>query len=144
VPNDDNRALDGVKLREQFQTELVDEGFFDDEMDFENFVQNHDFNTKPCSLLEMLIALAQRMDFILLDDDRILTNVPKWFWKFIDNLGLKPTANLDKLNLIVESFLEREYEKNGAGGLFPIPDTTKDQRRVEIWYQMMEYIKSRM
>ena len=36
--------------------------------------------------------------------------------------------------------LAREYSDNGHGGLFPLKNPKKDQRKVEIWYQMTEYI----
>ena len=54
IPNDDNRAEDGLQLRNQFADEQ-DYDLADDDL------------TGPCTVLEMLIALAIRMDFILFD-----------------------------------------------------------------------------
>ena len=65
-----------------------------------------------------------------------------------DNLGLKEMTNgkVDANNGyildIIDRFLYREYEKDGTGGLFRTSNPDKDMREEEIWYQMMEYLKS--
>jgi len=119
LPNDDNRCSDGEKLRDRFGIQL----------------------NKPCSMLEMLVGLAERMDYILFNgyDDR----TDKWFWLFVENLGLDPvlTDENDRNYAIVKRFLERKYMANGFGGLFPLRHKNRDQRQVEIWYQMMAYIE---
>lgn len=127
IPNDDNRAEDGKKLRGEFlEQSLVRELPSD----------------KPCSVLEMLVALALRMDYIVsrAPDDHL---VGKYFWEFIDNLGLDiSNTHSDIENTeILRTFLGREYSYNGSGGLFPLRNPKKDQRKVEIWYQMMAYIE---
>lgn len=43
---------------------------------------------------------------------------------------------------VITRFLNREYEPNGAGGLFRIKDCPYDLRSVEIWYQMCWYFDS--
>ena len=40
----------------------------------------------------------------------------------------------------VECLLERRYLEDGDGGLFPLKCPRKDQRRVEIWYQMSAWV----
>lgn len=124
LPNDDNRVEDGLKLRETFGIQL----------------------DKPCSMLEMLIALAERMDYILFEKHHG-NRFEKWFWLFIRNLNLQsvfydsePEENQRNL-MIVKRFIERKYSRNGRGGLFPLKHTRNDQRSVEIWYQMMAYIE---
>lgn len=123
LPNDDNRVIDGEKLREQFGINL----------------------DQKCSILEMLIGLADRMDYILYDPKEG-NRLDKWFWVLINNLKLRP-VNIDdeeednvKNRFIVKKFIERRYARNGEGGLFPLKRTNEDQRRVEIWYQMMAWI----
>lgn len=116
LPNDDNRAADGIALRSEFGIQL----------------------DRECSILEMLIALARRMDYYL--EDLIgPPNVKNYFWRFIENLNLD-LENEDYNYLIITRFLERRYERNGNGGIFPLKRYRKDQRDVEIWYQMMAYI----
>jgi hypothetical protein len=34
----------------------------------------------------------------------------------------------------------RLYTTSGYGGLFPLEEPKEDQRKVEIWYQMMAYL----
>lgn len=122
LPNDDNRAADGLNLRTEFGIQL----------DFE------------CSMLEFLTALAKRMDYIVYQPENG-ERVGKWFWLMVNNLGLDPVDISDEEEdarnyTIIKRFLERAYNRTGRGGLFPIRRSMKDQRRVEIWYQMMDYI----
>ena len=71
-----------------------------------------------------------------------------WFWLFINNLKLQKYVNNEedttrkkKFNWIVlNKFAKREYQADGKGGLFPLNSPDSDQRNVEIWYQMMDYI----
>ena len=134
IPNDDNRAEDGLQLRNQFA----------DEQDYD---LPDDALSGPCTVLEMLIALATRMDFILFDPAKN-RRIPMWFWLFINNLKLQKYVNNEedatrkkKFNWIVlNKFAKREYQADGRGGLFPLNSPDSDQRNVEIWYQMMDYI----
>jgi hypothetical protein len=41
---------------------------------------------------------------------------------------------------IVQRFLDHKYGLHGEGGLVTLPDTRRDLRTVEIWYQMMWYL----
>jgi hypothetical protein len=40
--------------------------------------------------------------------------------------------------------VNREYDPDGRGGLFPLDGTHANQREVELWYQMQAYIIERM
>src|SRR5512139_1470873 len=71
VPNDDNRVQDGIELRNKFINE-------------ENVQLPEDILSGGCTLLEMLIALADRMDFILFEPGSGHRRW-RWFWLFIDN-----------------------------------------------------------
>jgi hypothetical protein len=136
VPNDDNRVEEGIELRYKFADE-------------KNVQLLEDDLSGSCTLLEMLIALADRMDFILFDPSKGNRRW-LWFWLFIDNLKLQKYANDDEKGVIsrkkrfnrivINKFLKREYLPNGKGGLFPLDNPSSDQREVEIWYQLMEYI----
>ena len=136
MPNDDNRVEEGIELRYKFADE-------------KNVQLLEDDLSGSCTLLEMLIALADRMDFILFDPSKGNRRW-LWFWLFIDNLKLQKYANDDEKGVIsrkkrfnrivINKFLKREYLPNGKGGLFPLDNPSSDQREVEIWYQLMEYI----
>lgn len=63
----------------------------------------------------------------------------------MQNLGFSEfhdSSNYSKnfVKLRVAVVLERKYDEFGNGGLFPLRSPSKDQRRVEIWYQLCEYI----
>lgn len=133
VPNDENRAMDGQDLRDKFEysTGLVDTTM----------------TNEPCSVLEMLVALSIRVNDIMIEintDDE----TDEWFWELMNNLDLgKYTNDREMIGgdwLVVEAaiydLMERSYDKRGVGGLFPMTMSTTDQRDVEIWYQMSEYL----
>lgn len=126
VPNDDNRAEDGRALREEWANE---------------YRLNLDpaWRSRGCSFLEMLIALSRRTAFE--SDGRTET----WFWHLIDNLGLSDCTDRysydqTEVDARIHAVIYREYDRNGRGGLFPMRRAFKDQRHVEIWYQMNAYL----
>ena len=41
---------------------------------------------------------------------------------------------------ILARFMDRDYEPNGAGGLFTITRTSIDMRTIDIWYQLMSWL----
>ena len=126
VPNDDNRAEDGRELRCEWATNTQTE-------------VDPNWLSLGCSFLELLIGLSRRLAF---ETD---TNAADWFWHLINNLGLlgyhdRSKFNPESVDEITSRVIWRTYERNGNGGLFPLSHTTKDQRRVEIWYQLSEYL----
>lgn len=126
IPNDDNRVEDGRFLREEF---IEDLGLYDVDSEWMNL---------GCSMLEMMIALSRRLSFQGGGEPR------DWFWRLIDNLGLYITDNQRFSRSKVEEVLDRQiwrtYKSNGAGGLFPLKHPLRDQRDVEIWTQLNEYL----
>lgn len=128
VPNDDARVSDGIELRREFlhdaEISEVDPHWMD----------------QGCSFLEMLIALARRLAFQM--DD----HVGSCFWMLIANLGLDEcndtyNRNLERLvGEVTDQVTFRTYAADGRGGLFPVKHSEYDQRKLEIWYQMQEYI----
>jgi hypothetical protein len=134
IPMDGNRAEDGVDLRYRF-------GY---EYDYDGPIIANYLDDRPCSVLEMLVALAIRCEEHIMDDPDIGNRTGKWFWDMIMNLGLHAMddTRFDKIYVegIVYRFLDREYGRNGEGGLFTIPNCRRDLRTVEIWYQMCWYL----
>lgn len=134
VPNDINRFYDGIALREEFKNETL----YDDYHSLDG----------PCSVLEMLIALSERMADIIYDPDESSYLAPNCFYEIIDNLGLsgfndenyERLGGKKKVNDILDTFLERKYDRFGNGGLFPLDFPPRDQRKEEIWYQMSAYL----
>lgn len=111
VPNDDNRLEDGRELRLEF---VHAQGIDDAD---ENWLHH-----MGCSVFEMMLGLARRLAF--LEEGKLRA----WFWILVDNLGPVTDESL-------ESLVQRTYESNGVGGLFPLKHPKYDQRKVEIWYQ---------
>lgn len=126
VPNDDNRAEDGRELRCEWATET-------------NTEVDPNWLSLGCSFLELLIALSRRMAF---ETDGDAANC---FWHLISNLGLlgyhdRSNFRPEDVEDITAKVIWRTYDRRGNGGLFPLQRTKNDQRRVEIWYQLSEYL----
>lgn len=138
IPNDDNRAMDGEELREEY------------------LYTNHGGKklrvvNGPCTMLEMLIALARRIGFEVSDPDDDCDFTYKYFWELLGNLGLTmyhddvyyELSGPEVCNSVLNILVNRDYCSNGEGGLFPLRNRVEDQRQVEIWYQMSAYINER-
>lgn len=135
VPYDENRAAEGIALRYRFCLNT-------DREDMEVYL------TGPCSVLEMMVALAIRCEENIMDDPMKGNRTGQWFWGMITNLGLGSMSdgNFNEwlVNDVVTRFLEREYEPDGRGGLFTVKGWNRDMRTAEIWHQLMAYINSMM
>lgn len=133
IPNDVNRADDGIDLRYRF-------ALMHDYLDVPECLDG------PCSVFEMMVALAIRCEESIMDDPNIGDRTGQWFWEMIKNLGLKPMSDdrfdKDVVDNIIDRFLNREYEPDGRGGLFRIRQCKYDLRTVEIWYQLCWYLNS--
>lgn len=95
---------------------------------------------RPVSVLEVLIALSRRMEFI------VGGTAPGWAWQFILNLGFErmydplSQQKRERIRERLQSLVYRNYQPDGLGGFFPLQRPDDDQTRVEIWYQMAAYI----
>lgn len=128
---DGNRAEDGVDLRYRYSYEL---GRYDGPT-----VAAY-LDDGPCTVLEMMIALAIRCEETIMDDPEAGDRTTYWFWSMMESLGLKGMSDerFDErlAERIVDIFLNREYAENGKGGLFTVRHPYRDLRDVEIWCQM--------
>lgn len=136
IPNDANRAEDGEDLRRHFAYDNYD---YDDI----NFVV--DCLARPCSVLEMLIALSIRIEDIM-DDPKYGDRTGQWFWSMVCTLGLgaMTDSNFDeqKCLYILDTFMKREFKPDGAGGLFRFLNPEEDMRNVDIWTSMLWYLNT--
>jgi len=126
IPNDDNRAEDGRELRCEWISER-------------NIGIDPEWFSLGCSFLEMLIGVSRRLSF------EAEGEVSYWFWHMIDNLGLlgfhdRSNFSDEEVEDRTSAVIWRTYDYNGIGGLFPLRRASRDQRRVEIWYQLSEYL----
>lgn len=137
IERDENRSQDGEELRYRF---AVDMGY-EDSADL-----ILEYLDRPCTVLEMMTALAIRCEKDIMDDPSIGDRTRQWFWGMIVNLGLgsMDDAHFNRRHVddCVYRFLDREYEPDGRGGLFFIRDCDQDLRDVEIWYQLCWYLNS--
>lgn len=127
--NDDNRIEDGRGLRIEFFHENGVEGT---KMDLSL--------GEDASVLEVLIGVSRRLAWFAGDGPE------GWAWQLLRNLKLHlmydPLSNRKarKADEILERLIWRNYSPDGEGGFFPLAWPSRDQRGVEIWYQMNEYI----
>lgn len=135
IPLDENRYIDGLSLRDRFA--------------YENHIPDEDmyiFQDKPCSVLEMMIALALKCEENIMSDPDYGDRISNWFLEMISSLQLQDmtNANFDQkwVDFRIQILLDREYNPDGFGGLFTIPNCKVDLRTVEIWYQMCWYLNT--
>ena len=137
IPNDQNRAQDGLSLRFRYGLE-VGKRNFDKAEEVESMIKS------PCSILEMMAALALRCEEDITDNAVIGNRTGHWFWRMIANLHLNGMEDQrydrDYVDQILDRFLHRDYSPDGDGGLFKIPGIKDDLREVEIWTQMLWYL----
>lgn len=136
IPLDKNRAYDGVALRRRFEDESAcDPGLMD-----------LYFKDVPCSVLEMMIALSLRCEESIMCDPSCGNRTGQWFWSMIVSLGLGGITDQrysrEYVDNVIFRFLTRNYDQDGRGGLFTIPDCGVDLRDVQIWTQLCWYLDS--
>ena len=126
VSGDDNRAQDGLDIRKEFLRESF-------------LKQDPAWSSVGCSVLEMLIAFSRRAAF---ETDR---TEREWFWTFLENLHLSELSDAttgisNRVRDILDVFVWRTYRRNGRGGMFPLRNPKQDQRELQLWYQLNDYL----
>jgi len=135
IPMDGNRFEDGVDLRYRFCWETNDR----------QARVAKELDEKPCSVLEMMAALALRCEEDFMSDQDIGNRTGQWFWEMIESLRLEKMndRNFDqqRVEYAIAKFLTHNYDPDGYGGLFTFEDTGGiDMRKEEIWCQMMWHL----
>lgn len=134
IPMDGNRFEDGIDLRYRFA----------DEKHYPQRYISRLLDDVPCSMLEMMVALCLRIEEHITGDPENGDQTTKWFKAMLKSSGLKGLDNdhFDKETAknIVCCINDRQYTRNGDGGLFRLHKSRRDLRNVEIWYQAMWYI----
>lgn len=129
-PLDDNRFADGLNVRTRF-------------CEYAGVpvnVMNIKMKDIKCSVLEVMYGLALRGEDTIMADEDYGDRASMWFWIMVKSLGLYDMTNdkydYDFVEHTIARFLERDYEPDGRGGLFTIPNCKRDLRDVDIWMQM--------
>ena len=127
---DANRAIDGIELRDLFSYET-------------GIIDFHHALGGPCTVLEMLISMAHRIDKEIMYDHEFGDRTNIWFWEMVHNLGIDEfddgNFRQDTVAEKVGIWLTRQYDSHGNGGILPVKNPDKDQRQIEIWGQVQEY-----
>lgn len=134
LPMDANRADDGTDLRYRFAYEN----------NIDNRIVAEYLDNRPCSILEMITALALKCEEHIMDDPEIGNRTGKWFNLMLNNVGLSlmddSCYDVKTVDRIIDRFLYRKYSANGKGGLFYIRSIDHDMSKIEIWDQMCLYL----
>ena len=128
ITNDINRKSDGLILRDIFEKETGEDlsgGY-------------------PCSVLEVMIGVSRRLAEDVIGDPNHEGLTERIFWEMVSNLGLlKYRGNgYDKGESCVKimRWIGRNFKENGEGSPFPLKHPKDDQRKVEMWSQVMWYL----
>lgn len=106
--------------------------------------------TWPVSFLELIISLAMRIDLDFMREINGIDNTRIYFWILVRNLGILEFDDehwgedaiisiVNRLNIVQE----RKYDFNGNGGLFPLENAEIDQRNVQIWNQLCQFVSQK-
>lgn len=132
MPMDENRACDGIDLRYRFAYDYTSPATV------ESYLEG------PCSVLEMMVALAVRCEEQIMDDPKMGDRTAQWFWNMIVNLGLGSMVDeyYDEhyVDRTIQRFMYRDYYSDGRGGLFTVSGLDQDMRDIEIFGQLCAYI----
>lgn len=136
IPLDANRSADGLALRESFAV-ATNQSIADI------------LPGLPCTVLEMMVALAERCERDIMHEYEKGNRTGEWFWIMLQNSGLASLNDIwfdeDKARQMVLRFEMRKYNRDGSGGgLFVTCDPRWDMRIADIWYQMNWYITDRL
>ena len=129
---DHAREEDGLLLREKF-------------VDCKHkFAKTDHFENTPCSVLEVLAALAYRMDGEWTGDPSD-PRPDTMFMEMLHNLGVLRYKSEHHTIVRINSWMRGEISYYGEGGVFPLKKKgsriKKDQRGLSLWEQMMCYIR---
>lgn len=125
---DENRAEDGKALRRKFVDEKGLTG-----------VSRHWIEI-GCSVLELMVGLAERLEFVADGKSHY------WFWELMGNLGLREYSDshaipYEDIEETLTKVMFRQYGPDGVGGFFPLKYPQRDQRTLELWAQLSDYVQ---
>lgn len=125
IYTDGNRYSDGIDLRYRFG----------EENDIEGSAIAEVLDSRDCSVLEMMIALADRFESQIMYDEDIGDRTGDWFWAMISSLKLESMTDhvYDKtyVDIVIDIFLK-------SGVLFDVPQAGMNPT-CDIWWQMNRY-----
>lgn len=137
-PMDANRYEDGINLRYRFA----------DEHAYHYRYIAAWLDDAPCSMLEMMVALVDRMEHDIASDPEYGDRTGRWFEDMLKSMGLwhmtDERFDYGEAVRVLDRVLSRRYSRNGEGGLFHLRHCKRDLRSAEIWYQAMWYLDEKL
>lgn len=123
-PMDENRADDGLELRNDFEYETG------------NFIDKTSGLMPSCTFFEMVAALAIRCESQMMRNLSLGDRTSKWFFEFLDNLDVLgcDDRNVEYIVDMCEAFME------GKKDMFPLKKRGIKQANEEIWKQLTAYL----
>ena len=118
-PMDENRAIDGLELRTDFEYETGE------------YLDKTSGLMPKCTVFEMLAALAIRCENQLMYNPSLGDRTSKWFFEFLDNLNLNAHSRVN--NTIAKNIIN--------GDTFPLKNYKFRQKNEQIWKQLSSYLK---
>ncbi len=122
LPLDENRAFDGLKLRNDYNKPLSKE-----------------ITELGCSIFEMLVGLSVRVE-------RDITGTPgdehpeKWFWQMLENLGISDQNDDDfDMNYVSKKLINWMFG-SGKDSIFKFNSNDINYKNMQIWDQMTAYL----
>ena len=130
VPNDANRVQDALSLRKEYLHRAI-------------LPVDENGDIPAASVLEVLIALSYRCECDIMGEPGV-AHPARWFWMAIQNLDLMKCTDdhFDRyyVQQQIDIWLEGRYKRNGQGGPFPLRKPNGDQRKKELWDQLLEFV----
>lgn len=135
IADDANRASDGLMLRKEY---LAEGGIL--RLD----------HIQEASVFEVLVSLVDRVDYCL----GLKMTKQEWMEMFIHNMGLESCTDKRYADMgdqmlhdmaiarAIDTTFYRRYNTDGInGGLFVVPQTDKDMRRLSLFEQWNEFAR---
>ena len=152
-PMDKNRVSDAEELRDLW----VESTRVKDERLKQEYAK--DLLGIDISFLEVVIALANKVDTQILADPSKPDLTSVMFWDFVDNLvkygtfgsAYKKASDVltddkwcmfteEAMKASIKKVISRTYHEDGRGGLFPLRKPKINQRKTEMWNCCIAYI----
>lgn len=136
---DEARASDGIAMRYRY-ADANGLLYYDIEKDL-------NVKGEPCNMLEMMVGFASRIETHILSDNDYGDRTGQWFWEMVMSLGFRTMDDHrfdeNKAWEIIDKFNAGDFLPNGSGSLFMTNNPSVDMRKLDVWYQMQNWLHDR-